>query len=350
MERFYRLFLGKLKFSYDSFDRIVINGYNKALYQVRYLHFLFQEVLGHGFVNQDVLISLTKTYKKKVTEYAHQHQLECESLPKKARKDKHVEEQRRRFEKQDRFGVYAILKAIENEATYRVVYPNRHPRDPENRLTRTRKPYTHFYFYIHDEVLGNMAIRIASYLPFKATIFLNQHSYIERYIKRKAGRKRIYRKRENAFLNIKDLDLLMEAKKQFTSQLISQRINYWLADIGPQINGRPVCYQYFVDQAEYSRNFIFKSHFFLPELFRRSCELAMHMLSSDHIKEIFQLSARGDEIRKSLGDVRDGYYVFKAYFKRCSIKQYRKFSNFLRFELTCAGFKAKEGVGTVAGV
>ena len=60
MERFYQLFLHKLTLSYDSFELCLIYGYNKAMNQVRYLHFLFQEVLGHRFVNMDMLISLTK--------------------------------------------------------------------------------------------------------------------------------------------------------------------------------------------------------------------------------------------------------------------------------------------------
>jgi hypothetical protein len=61
----------------------------------------------------------------------------------------------------------------------------------------------------------------------------------------------------------------------------------------------------------------------------------MQLISTDHIKQMFQSKVKSDQIKKSVKLLDEGYYVFKAWFKRCSIKQYRKFSNFLRFELTC---------------
>ena len=180
-----------------------------------------------------------------------------------------------------------------------------------------------------------MSIRIASYLPFKVTVYLNAHSYIERYFKNKKGKKSIYKKRDNAFFNIKDTDLLFEAKENFTPELISAQLNYWLSILSPDLKKQPLLYSYFIDQIEYSRNFIFKNHFFIRELFNRSCELSMQLISTDHIRQMFKTKVKDDKINKKLNRLDDGYYVFKAWFKRSSIKQYRKFSNFLRFELTC---------------
>ena len=213
--------------------------------------------------------------------------------------------------------------------------PNCKDNNSENYLSNTRKPYTQYYFYIHDEILGNMSICIASYLPFKVTIYLNAHSYIERYFKNKKGNKAIYKKRENAFLNIKDVDLLFEAKNNFTPELISGRLNYWLGILAPDLKKQPLAYSYFIDQIEYSRNFIFNNHFFIRELFNRSCELSMQLISTDHIRQIFKTKVKDDKINKKISRLDDGYYVFKAWFKRSTIKQYRKFSNFLRFEFTC---------------
>ena len=335
MEKFYQLFLNKLKFSYDSFDRIIITGYITAFHKVSNLCYYFKEILGHGFVNKKLLFSVTEKYKQRIEAYAREHHLICEYVDNKERKEKLVKKHRESFERKEKFGVYYILKTKENEGTFRVVSPNRNVNDPGNYLAKTRKPYTQYYFYIHDEVLGNMSIRIASYLPFKVTIYLNGHSYIERYLKREGKKKALYRKRENAFLNIKDIDLLLAAKEHFTPQLIKERINYWLEIIGPKPEKYPLYYRYFIDQIEYCRNFIFKSHFFLPQLFRRSCELSMMLISNDRIKEIFNAPAKSEKIKKSLDRLEEGYHVFKAIFKRSFVKQYRKFSNFLRFELTC---------------
>jgi hypothetical protein len=183
--------------------------------------------------------------------------------------------------------------------------------------------------------MGNMCIRVASYLPFKITVYLNGHSYIERYLKNNYGRKALYKKRDNAFLNIEDVNKLFEAKEHFTADLIRERVNHWLEIIGPKLEKHPMRYDYFIDQIEYCRNFVFKSHSYLSELFKRSCELSLQLISTDSVRQIFASKAKEEDISKRLNRIEEGYYVFKAWFKRCSVKQYRKYSNFLRYELTC---------------
>jgi hypothetical protein len=127
---------------------------------------------------------------------------------------------------------------------------------------------------------------------------------------------------------------VLEAKERFTAELISERINHWLSIVGPELDKYSFNYSYFIDQIEYCRNFIFKSHSYLSERFKRSCELSLQLISADNIRQIFASKAKDEDITKSLKHIEEGYYVFKSFFKRCSVKQYRKFSNFLRFELT----------------
>jgi len=128
---------------------------------------------------------------------------------------------------------------------------------------------------------------------------------------------------------------MLKAKEHFSADLISERVNHWLDVIGPKLEKYPLRYNYFIDQIEYCRNFIFKSHRYLSELFKRSCELSLQLISTDNICQIFASKAKDEDISKKLNHVEEGYYVFKAFSKRCSIKQYRKFSNFLRYEVTC---------------
>ena len=116
---------------------------------------------------------------------------------------------------------------------------------------------------------------------------------------------------------------------------IKKRINYWLDIIGPKLEKHPLSYNYFIDQIELVRNFVFKSNFFIRELFIRNSELSLQMISVDKIRQIAPSKAITGEIGTSVNRLEEGYYVFKAFFKRCSIKQYRKFPNFLRFEVTC---------------
>jgi hypothetical protein len=82
--------------------------------------------------------------------------------------------------KQDSYGVYFIFKSMEQGATFRITVPKFPAQDPNHRIpARRRSRFTHYYFYIRDEVLGPMVIRAAPFLPFQATYYLNGHSYME---------------------------------------------------------------------------------------------------------------------------------------------------------------------------
>jgi hypothetical protein len=178
--------------------------------------YYFKEILGHRFIHKKLLFSVTENYKRKINEIVKRQNVYCEYIDKGKRKEDFVYKYLRPYEKKDKYGVYCILKARENEQSLRVVRPNQKDCDTDNYLAPTRKLYTQYYFYIRDKVLGNMCIRVGSYLPFKVTVYLNGHSYIERYLKNTYGKKALYKKRDNAFLNIRDINKLFEAKKKFT--------------------------------------------------------------------------------------------------------------------------------------
>ena len=52
-------------------------------------------------------------------------------------------------------------------------------------LAHQRSRFTHYYFYIRDEVLGPIIVRVASFFPFHATYWLNGHSFMEQELNRK---------------------------------------------------------------------------------------------------------------------------------------------------------------------
>jgi hypothetical protein len=51
-------------------------------------------------------------------------------------------------------------------------------------LAGQRSRFTHDYFYIRDEVLGPIVMRVATFFPFQATYYLNGHSFIEQELNR----------------------------------------------------------------------------------------------------------------------------------------------------------------------
>jgi len=62
-----------------------------------------------------------------------------------------------------RYSVYFIFKSVEQGPTFRCALPNYSTQDPNHRiLAAQRSRFTHYYFYIRDEVLGLIAMRVAS--------------------------------------------------------------------------------------------------------------------------------------------------------------------------------------------
>ena len=107
---------------------------------------------------------------------------------------------------------------------------------------------------------------------------------------------------------------------------------------------------YSITQIEYCRNFIFKRHFPIHKIFERSCEIGLWRLTANRISEIFGVRLN-KHLRGKLSTVVDriehGHHVFRAYWKNAFLKQYEKFSRFLRNEL-CSNnlrdFGLKKGI------
>src|SRR5258707_15887522 len=75
---------------------------------------------------------------------------------------------------------YFIFKSLEVGPTFRITVPKYPTKDPNYRIVANqRSRFTHYYFYIHDEVLGPFVMCMGSFFPFKATYYLNGHSFIE---------------------------------------------------------------------------------------------------------------------------------------------------------------------------
>ena len=184
MDLFTQLFGGLLAFVYHCFDRIVIYGYLSGLSRPERVVNFFHQVVGVPVVSREILSQRTADYQNWVA-------------------------WQRRMVRADSYGVYYILKSMEQGPTFRVTVPKYPTKDANYRiLARQRSRFTHYYFYIRDETLGPMVMRVASFLPFQTTYYLNAHSFIEQEL----NRARIgFRKTDNAFLAVDDVAALQAA-------------------------------------------------------------------------------------------------------------------------------------------
>jgi hypothetical protein len=359
MELFTQLYGDVLAFVYHCFDRIVIYGYLSGLSRPEQVVHFFRNVVGVAAVGKEVLSQRTVDYQAWVEAFAHNHRLPIEWAEKGVRKEDHVLPWQRRMARQGAYGVYFIFKSMEQGATFRVTVPKYATKDPNYRiLAHQRSRFTHYYFYIRDEVLGPMVMRVASFFPFQTSYYLNGHSFIEQELKRaQIG----FRKSDNAFLAVDDVAALQAAADKLSPQIIRKRLDYWTLILGPKFSPKErnqlnLSRFYAIAQIEYCRNFIFKRHFPIHKLFERSCELGLWRLTADKIAEIFGTRVHRrmhGKLATIIDRIEHGHHVFRAYFKNAFLKQYEKFSTFLRNELVSnnlTDFRLKKGLDHLEAV
>ena len=359
MELFAKLFGSLLLFVYHCFDRVVIHGYLSGLSRPGQVEYFFRTVLGHSVLSKEVLSQRSQDYQTWVESYARNHKIPMEWAGKGIRKEDYVAPQLAHMQRQHKHGVYFIFKSMEQGNTFRSAVPRYPTQDPNFRiLSKHRSRFTHYYFYIHDEVLGPIVLRVASFFPFQLTYWLNGHSFMEKILLQKGVS---FRKNDNAFLAVADPQALQQAADSFTPELIRPRLEYWTFLLGPKFSAKErrainLRRFYSVSQVEYCRNFIFKRNFPIHKIFERSCEIGLWRVTAHKISEMFGTRVTKKlkgKLYTTLEQIQHGHHVFRAYCRNSFLKQYEKFSTFLRNEL-CSNnvteFGLKKGLDHLAAV
>jgi len=196
MDLFTKLFSNLLVFVYHCFDRIVIHGYLSGLSRPEQVVYFFRHVVGAAVVSKELLSQRTADYQKWVEAFARNHDIPIEWAEKGVRKEDYVQSWLRKMVRKNAYGVYFIFKSMEQGPSFRVTVPKFPTKDPNHRILANQKSrFTHNYFYIRDEVLGPMVMRVATFFPFQTTYYLNGHNFIEQELNRaQIG----FRKNDNA--------------------------------------------------------------------------------------------------------------------------------------------------------
>ena len=146
METFTKLFGTLVAFVYHCFDRIVVLGYLPLLTRPENIVHFFRDVHQVGAITKEVLRKRTDDYLHWVDAFARNHDIPIEWAEKGVRKEEHVLPRMRRMERQDRFGVYFIIKSMEVGPSFRCAVPKYETNDPNYRIiSAQRSRYTHIY-------------------------------------------------------------------------------------------------------------------------------------------------------------------------------------------------------------
>jgi hypothetical protein len=338
MDTFTKLFGSLLALVYHCFDRIVILGHIPLLTRPENIVHFFRDVHHSGAITKEVLRKRTDEYNRWVEAFARKRKIPIEWAEKGVRKEDYVRPYQQRMARQSRFGVYFILKSMELGPSFRSSAPRFPTEDPDYRiLGRQRSRYTHYYFYIWDDVLGPMAMCVGSFLPFQITYYLNGHHYIEQELLR---RNIDFRKDDNAFLAVADPKALQAAADRLSPNIIRERLDYWTWLIGPKFSQTDrqainLSRHYSIQQVEYCRNLIFRRNFPIHKLFERSCDIGLLRMMADKITQIFGFRIHKKlpgKLQSVLEKIEHGHHVFRACGKNAVLRMYEKFTVFLRLE------------------
>ncbi len=97
----------------------------------------------------------TNEYRQWVEAFARNHPIPFQWPQKNSKNEDYVRPYGLSMGRSKRFGVYFIFKSMEQGPTFRSLMP-KFPTDDANYriILRKRSRFTHYYFYIRDEVLG----------------------------------------------------------------------------------------------------------------------------------------------------------------------------------------------------
>jgi hypothetical protein len=329
-----------VQFSYTALDRIVLNGYIERLQRPENLVYFFHDVVGIKCIEPAVLMSRTDRYREWVRQYTADQGIPVLPAPKGERKEDLVLPYYERLTAGE--GVACVLTSMEQGRTF-VSYTPRFPTkrgDPTYRIiTACRKQFLHYYFYVLDPVMGPMSLRIATYLPFNVTCYLNGHSFMAHELTR-AGI--TFEKEDNAFLATADLAALRAAADRLSPDILRERCDYWASQLAPRFTEperRAIdpTYRYSIGQIELATDVIFQDAARLTERFRRAVDLGLLLGGAERTTHLFgrRINRRYQgKLETTLDRREEGHPVLRSYYQTSFVKQYEKADRLLRTE-TC---------------
>lgn len=354
MDRLSELLGRTVQFVYTCWDRIVLTGYIERLQRPENLIYFFHDVVGVECLEPAVLQQRTTAYKAWVRRMTDELGIPVLAAPHGVRKEELVEPYYRRLKNDE--GVACVLTSMEQGRTFVSYVPRwKVPSGDANYrfIKACRKQFLHYYWYVLDPVMGPMSVRVASYFPFNVTCYLNGHSFVAQELQRDGVR---FRRADNAFLAVGDVDALQSAADRLTPAVLQRRCNYWLRRVVPVFSARErealrPGYRYSMAQMELATDLVFKRSAPLRAMFQRACELGVLVGGANRTTHLFgrRINRHYKGKLQTVLDQREaGHPVLRWYYQTSFAKQYvrgdRHSDRILRNE-TCSNDTRHFGVG-----
>lgn len=334
----------RLRFSYCSFDRIVIRGHVPVL----------QGKEGGGVVawarslEPDAILTSSwfeewaTKFHVNVKKFATEHHIPIIA----ARRNQEKNEISREYlpKEPDFTGVYLIIQA--REMTYSFTgQKSKHNSNPRHRnIIRQDRCVDHFYFYLVDKYWGPICVRFSSHLPFNVKVYLNGNRWLGREA---AAHLMDVKTDDNVIIECNDARRLQTMADSLDQQKIRSVCDHWAYRLLPvltyqQRHHSQFKYEWFLDQVEYSHNMVFKSPWSLTQLFHQHIGINYEHFHPHQIERFFG-HCHGRDYRAGVGlrlhHQTEAVTVLRIRSRGCSLKQYNKGQRVFRSEITITNVK-----------
>jgi hypothetical protein len=260
MNSFLRHHASSVAFSYSCFDRLLLHGYIRALHSGGSVVTFLRQRRGAKVVSPAYPRFLSNQFRARVEQQAAQQGVDVVTPAADARRIDQVEPYFRQLGRTA--GLAVILKCPERSRVA-ACYPSRgfHV-EPAWRFVKV------YYFYLQDEQLGRMFVRVCPYFPFDVQVYLNGHEWLARQLRCEGID---FRKVENAFHACSDPVRLQQRADSFGPEHILASVEPWVRRLVGSFSDQEWAEGYrhrlFVCQAEYCHNVIPHSAAGLDRLF-----------------------------------------------------------------------------------
>lgn len=177
---------GHVRLSLDCVDRLYLNAYVPNLQVGGQVVTFLTEHLGYSIPSPALLQKIGNRFRRDVKAFADEHKIPILSLNKPDRtrwddrKLDHVRPYLERAEVAERTGVVAIVQAQEFQWVFSAKDRSPKPGVVSYDFVKEERRVGIYYFYILDPEFGPGFIKICTYFPYPAKVWLNGHEWAKR--------------------------------------------------------------------------------------------------------------------------------------------------------------------------
>ncbi len=192
-------------------------------------------------------------------------------------------------------GLICTIATVELCSSLQAI-PNKETQKLE--LRNVNRKCLYFYFYFLDPEFGFMHIKLQSWFPFMVQVYLNGREYLAKKLDKEGIE---YRRYDNSFTYISDIEKAQEIANKIESVKLTGRLDAIVSKLNPYLSTIQdtfsMGYYWCVDQCEYATDIMFNNRKDLEEIYPSLVEHALDSLADvvpagEIIKEIENVTQR----------------------------------------------------------